>query len=89
MTRPCNVPSFEMLEQRTLRSATLEGGELHVTGTSRGDLISVYYDASTHSKLDVKVGRTVSQFNASSVSTIGSGIRILSRERKSYRGCSL
>src|SRR4051794_41008981 len=60
----------ETLEQRSLLSASLHGSELQVSGTSKPDLITVYYDAKDSSKLDVKIRTTVTQFNAADVTTL-------------------
>src|SRR4051794_13609886 len=64
------APLLESLEQRSLLSATLQGTELHVTGSSKSDLITVYYDAKDKSKLDVKIRTAVTQFNASDVASL-------------------
>jgi Ca2+-binding RTX toxin-like protein len=61
---------FEPLENRVLRSATLIGNELHITGTRKSDLISVYINSRNFGLINVKIGKTVTPFSYVDVSTI-------------------
>src|SRR5450432_2700289 len=65
-----NFSTFEPLEPRRMRSATMVGSQLSITGTSKADGISVSIDRTDHSKLDVSVRHVLSQFAIAGITRI-------------------
>jgi len=60
----------QMLEARRLRSATIVGSQLSITGTSKDDGIVVSLHKNDHSKIDVSVRHVVSTFAVAGISRI-------------------
>jgi hypothetical protein len=66
-TREAVAPVVEAMERRQLLSVSLDDGTLLVTGTRRGDSITVGLDAANPTRLNVVVNRAASSFSVADV----------------------
>src|SRR3954463_12129901 len=58
---------IEHLERRSVKSATLDGSSLVITGTAGNDAIVVSVDDGNPSELNVSINGTVTQFDLAQV----------------------
>src|SRR5882762_6370383 len=64
------IPMIEPLEPRALRSVSLSGGVLTVTGTSKSDRIFVALEAKHPTKIDVTINKVTTVYPLRKVSRL-------------------